>query len=242
MHPDLERLIRLQQLETFAETARRTIAELPERVAALDLRLASARAAVDSAQQRLAANQSARRTAEKELSTQQARLSKYKDQLMEVKTNKEYQAMQKEIEVVQKEIRQLEDRILERMIEADEIAAAVKQAEAGLTVDLAQIEAERQKLEGEARALQAELEKVAARRQALVSEIPASVMATFELLIGRRGTAVVEARDGHCTACHVRLRPQAFNDLRRNDSLMQCDSCQRILYFKEDSSPAPPEK
>ena len=240
MHPDLERLIRLQQLETFTESARRTIAELPERVAALDARLASARGAVEAARQQLAANQSVHRTAEKELSTQQARLSKYKDQLMEVKTNKEYQAMQKEIEVTQKEVRQLEDRILERMIEADEIAAAIKQAESGLVAEQAEVDAERRKLEDEARALQVELEKVATRRQALVGEISAPAMATFELLIERRGTAVVEARDGHCTACHVRLRPQAFNDLRRSDSLMQCDSCQRILYFKEDSSPTPP--
>jgi len=239
MHPDLERLIRLQQLETFTESARRTIAELPERVAALDARLASARGAVEAARQQLAANQSVRRTAEKELSTQQARLSKYKDQLMEVKTNKEYQAMQKEIEVTQKEVRELEDRILEGMIEADEIAAAIKQAESGLVAEQAEVDAERRKLEDEARALQVELEKVATRRQALVGEISAPAMATFELLMGRRGTAVVEARDGHCTACHVRLRPQAFNDLRRNDSLMQCDSCQRILYFNQDSSPAP---
>ena len=240
MHPDLERLIRLQQLETFAESARRTIAELPERVAALDARLASAREAVDSARQQLAANQAVRRTAEKDLSAQGARLSKYKDQLMEVKTNKEYQAMQKEIEVAQKDVRQLEDRILETMIEADEIAAAIKQAESGLVAEQAEVDAERRRLEGEAGTLQAELEKIATTRQTLVSEISAPAIATFELLIGRRGTAVVEARDGHCTACHVRLRPQAFNDLRRNDSLMQCDSCQRILYFKEDSAPTPP--
>jgi predicted nucleic acid-binding Zn-ribbon protein len=242
MHADLERLIRLQHLETFVESARRTIAELPERVASLDARLSSARAAVDSARQRLAENQSARRAAEKELAAQQARLSKFKDQLMEVKTNKEYQAMQKEIEVAQKQVRQLEDRILERMIEADEIAAAVAGAEQGLVAEQGEIDAERRRLEDEARTLQAELERVAVRRQALVSEISAPAMATFELLMGRRGTAVVEARDGHCTACHVRLRPQAYNDLRRNDSLMQCDSCQRILYFDQDSStPAPAE-
>lgn len=242
MHADLERLIRLQHLETFVESARRTIAELPERVASLDARLSSARAAVDSARQRLAENQSARRAAEKELAAQQARLSKFKDQLMEVKTNKEYQAMQKEIEVAQKQVRQLEDRILEKMIEADEIAAAVAGAEQGLVVEQGEIDAERRRLEDEARTLQAELERVAVRRQALVSEISAPAMATFELLMGRRGTAVVEARDGHCTACHVRLRPQAYNDLRRNDSLMQCDSCQRILYFDQDSStPAPAE-
>jgi hypothetical protein len=31
--------------------------------------------------------------------------------------------------------------------------------------------------------------------------------------------------------CHVRLRPQVFNEVRRNEALIQCDSCLRILYF-----------
>jgi hypothetical protein len=47
----------------------------------------------------------------------------------------------------------------------------------------------------------------------------------------RGGVAVAEARDGICTICHVRLRPQVFNTIRRNDEIIQCDSCQRILYF-----------
>ena len=42
---------------------------------------------------------------------------------------------------------------------------------------------------------------------------------------------VAEARDGHCTECHVRLRPQHYNEVRRNDSLIQCESCLRILYY-----------
>jgi predicted nucleic acid-binding Zn-ribbon protein len=45
-----------------------------------------------------------------------------------------------------------------------------------------------------------------------------------------RGSVAAEARDGHCTACHVRLRPQVFNDVRRGDRLIQCESCQRILF------------
>ena len=48
---------------------------------------------------------------------------------------------------------------------------------------------------------------------------------------GRKGVAVAEARDGLCVVCHVRLRPQIFNEVRRNDHLIQCDSCTRILYY-----------
>ena len=39
------------------------------------------------------------------------------------------------------------------------------------------------------------------------------------------GVAVAEARDGICTICHVRLRPQIFNTVRRNEEIIQCDSC-----------------
>ncbi len=47
----------------------------------------------------------------------------------------------------------------------------------------------------------------------------------------RQGIVVAEAKDGICTICHVRLRPQVFNEVRRNEAIIHCDSCQRILYF-----------
>jgi len=55
-----------------------------------------------------------------------------------------------------------------------------------------------------------------------VASIDKGALATFEMVSKRRnGIAVAEARDGICTICHVRLRPQVFNTVRRNDSNMQ---------------------
>ena len=31
--------------------------------------------------------------------------------------------------------------------------------------------------------------------------------------------------------CHVRLRPQVYNMIIKNEEIIQCDHCQRILYF-----------
>jgi hypothetical protein len=55
--------------------------------------------------------------------------------------------------------------------------------------------------------------------------------------------AVAEARNGLCTICHVRLRPQVFNEIRRNETIIQCDSCRRILYFagESDTQPSAPQ-
>lgn len=232
VNSDLEHLIRLQQLETDIDSAHRRVAEIPLVQQALEARLAEHSAVVDSVKQRLAANQAGRRDVEKDVATQQSRLSKYKDQLMEVKTNKEYQAMQHEIATAGDAVRVQEDRILEFMEEAETLGRELKDAEAALKKAQAEIAAERTALDGEAAALQQRVLEMSARRTDVARHLSAAALGLFEHVARqRKGLAIAEARDGHCTVCHVRLRPQVFNEVRRNDSLIQCDSCLRILYF-----------
>lgn len=237
MLPDLGRLIHLQQLETTADNARRKISDHPQRIQALEERLQTAREVLAGAKTRLTEAQNTRRTEEKEVATVQARLAKYKDQLLELKTNREYQAMLHEIETAQTDIRWREDRILETMMEADELGAKVKKAEADLKGVEKEVGAERQALEKEVAALQVELNRTAAAREQLASQIDPGVLAIFEVTAkSRKGVAVAEARNGLCNICHVRLRPQMFNEVRKNESIIQCDSCRRILYFAGDNA------
>jgi len=232
MLADLERLIRLQHLDTFMEDARRRIAGHPASIEALDSRLASATETLADAKRRLEDTHTARRAVEKDLAMVQTRLSKYKDQLMEVKTNREYQAMLKEIEVAQNEVRRLEDLILEHMLAADEGTTQVKEADRRLAEAKKSVAEERQRLEREVVDLEAELERSQAARQEVAAGLPPNVLDIYDTLAkGRRGLALAEAKGGLCTACHVRLRPQMYNEIRRNDTLFQCGSCQRILYF-----------
>jgi predicted nucleic acid-binding Zn-ribbon protein len=237
MHADLERLIRLQQLDFFSENARRRIADHPSLVQGLDTRLASATGALDTAKARLAENQASRRAVEKDLAMINGRLSKFKDQLMEVKTNKEYTAMLKEIEAAQTELRRLEDQLLERMLEADDLAARQKEAEARLTADKGAIAGERKQHEEETVRLQRELEEAVSARERVVAEVSPALFSSYETVRSRRGIAVAEVKGGYCSACHVRLRPQAANELRKQETLFQCESCQRFLYHRPESTP-----
>ena len=238
MLPDLERVITLQRLDSAAQDAQRRIVEEPERIRALDARLEAARQRLASAKERLAENQNVRRSIEKDVAVHQGRLSKFREQAMAVKTNQEYHAVQKEIGFAQTEIKGLEDRILERMLEADELTASVKRADAELAAEQKAVEADRKALIAEMADLRASVERNTAERAALVRAIDPQVLKTFEVVARRRnGVAVAEARDGVCTICHVRLRPQVFNTVRRNDAITQCDSCQRILFFVPATAP-----
>ena len=236
MLPDLDRLIRLQQLESAADEARRKIADHPQRAQTLDERLQVARDGLAGAKARLLDAQNKRRAEEKDVATVQARLAKYKDQLLEVKTNREYTAILHEIDTAQNEVRVGEDRILDTMMESDELMAQVKKMEADLKTVEKDVAAERQVLDREVIELHTELDRTGAARAVLAAEISGPVLATFERVArGRRGLGIAQARDGMCTICHVRLRPQVYNEIRSNEAIIQCDSCQRILFFAGES-------
>jgi predicted nucleic acid-binding Zn-ribbon protein len=232
MHADLERVIALQQLDTKASQARKTLAEAPERERSFDERIAAAKQRLADAKARLAACQESRRAIEKEVAVHQGRLSKYRDQAMAVKTNQEYHAIQHEMSHAQGEIKKYEDQVLERMVEADDLTATIKSAEAALTAEQKTIDADRKRLQAEDAETQQSLDALSADRAKIVEALDKRVLAIYDSAYSRRqGIAVAEARDGICTICHVRLRPQMFNDVRRNEAIVQCDSCQRILYF-----------
>jgi predicted nucleic acid-binding Zn-ribbon protein len=241
LHPDLQHLIHLQELDSAAERHRRRVADIPVMQAALDARLAERTTAVDEVKARTAVSQAARREIEKDLAAVQGRLSKYKNQLMEVKTNKEYQAMQKEMSVAEQEISDFETRMLERMEEADALATELKAAQGALTSAQAEITRERQALESERTTVDDDLKRVSEERARTAALVGGELLALFDRVAhGRRGVAMAEARDGLCTVCHVRLRPQIFNQARRNTDIVQCDSCTRILYFVPVASAATP--
>ena len=232
MNADLERLIALQKLDSAADAARKKMAAEPEHELALDARLEAARQQVAAAKEKVAANKNARAALEKDVAVQQGRLSKFRETAMVVKTNQEFTAVQHEIAFAQTEIKKIEDATLERMMEADELATALKAAETFLAAETKAVDAEHKTGSAAHIEMQAALERIAGERTVLVAGLDKGVLATFERVATKRnGIAVSEARAGVCTICHVRLRPQVFNTVLRNDAILQCDHCNRILYY-----------
>lgn len=232
MSPELERLIRLQEVETRAADAQHRITDAPGKVAQLDAKLTAARDAVTAATQALNDNQSHRRTLEKDQAAVQQRLGKYKEQLMEVKTNHEYHAMQQQIAATTAELGKVEEQILVNMMAADEANATLKNAQTQLTTDEASIRDERAAIETDAQTATAVIAESTAERATLVAAIDRGVLDTFQrVLKGRHGVAMALMVGGLCTACRVRLRPMISDQVKRNSDIVQCDHCQRILYF-----------
>jgi predicted nucleic acid-binding Zn-ribbon protein len=239
--PDLQRLIELQDIESRAAVANKAIADAPSRIAALDALLQAATTSLAAAKQALTDNQNQRRSIDKDLAAAQQRVEKYKEQIMAVKTNEQLHAMQHQMKAVGDEVGQHEERILVSMMAADEITANIKKAEAALKAAQAKVAAERAAIENEVAAHKATIAETTDARQKLITALDnKNVVDTFQRIAKVRGTALARAEGERCTVCQVRLRPAVFTEVRKNDSIVQCDSCNRILYFVPPQAPAAP--
>lgn len=232
MLESLTSLVALQALDTAADAARKKISEVPAAEKALDSAIATAQTAVDEAKTKVNDNGAARRALEKDVAAIDARMAKFEDHKAAVKTNQEFQALNHEIEVAQTGKSALEDQIITLMDEADTLTASLKTAEATLADHQRYADASRKALHADRTTQEAELARLAGERSAATPSIPAAMLTKYDQVAkNRKGIAVAAMVAGHCTACHVRLRPHVEQQVRRNDSIVTCDSCQRILYY-----------
>jgi predicted nucleic acid-binding Zn-ribbon protein len=236
MNPDLEKLVRLHHAEAALKRAESDLAEIPRLRRAVEDRLERDRSHLDAAKAALAGSQKARKEHESVVADLKGKLSKYKGQLMEVKTNKEYTAVLHEIEGVEREIRARDDLTFGEMEKEEGLALEVKREEAGFRAVEADAKKEKAELEARAVALEAEAERLRKDRDAVAASVPEGALALYARVAKQRGTGVAEARGGMCQACHVRMRLQIWVEVKKNDQVFQCESCSRILYYE----PPPP--
>jgi predicted nucleic acid-binding Zn-ribbon protein len=236
MNPDLEKLVRLHHAEAELKRIESALAEIPHLHEEIDGRLARERSRLDAARAALEVSQKARRQNEGSVQDLETKRSKYKGQLMEVKTNKEYTAVLHEIEGVERDIKAREDLILEEMEKAEALALEVKREEADFKGVEADAKREKAELDARSAKLEAEAQRVRGERDAVAASVPEDPLALYTRVAKQRGAAVAEARDGMCQACHVRMRVQIWVEVKKNDQLFQCESCSRVLYYE----PPPP--
>ncbi len=233
MHPELKTVIELQQVDFKIAELTAQVDSLPSQIQTLETQLNDFLHAHEERKQRLSSNQKERREIEGEIQLVREKISKHKDQLYEVKTNEQYRAMLKEIEGEEVNVRKMEDRLLEKMIEAEDLQKRVAEAAAKVESEKARVAAETKRLENERQADIREREEFQTRREQMETGLSESVRSLYERVLRVRHAAVAEVRQGFCSACNVRLRPQAYNEVRTNEVILTCENCDRILYYVE---------
>jgi len=232
-----DKLIRLQDVDIEINAVTTLLDAIPARLESLEIDAKAASEIVTRAKEKLAANQKKRRDLEGEVKAVKEQASKFKRQLNDVKTNKEYTALLKEIEEAQHKTEKIEEEILNEMIGADDIEKEIKAANAKKTADEARIQSEKQAVLAEKTAFEASRAALEKEREAILPEIPPEQIKLYERIARRmKGVALSPIKDDDfCSLCLMRVRPQMLNELMEMKQVILCEACGRILYL-----PAPP--
>ncbi|HET7214123.1 MAG TPA: C4-type zinc ribbon domain-containing protein [Terriglobia bacterium] len=234
MYSDLKTLIDLQHVDQQIADLSSQIETFPSKIQVIEKQLNDFIHAHEERQQHLSTNQKERRDMEGEIQLIRQKISKHKDQLYLVKTNEQYRAMLKEIEGEETKIRSIEDRILEKMIESEDLQKLVKEAEGRLEAEKKRVAREIAELEAAAKAGKEERDHSLRDRQELAAKLNSDILSHYEFVRkGRGGLALAEVRDGKCMGCNVLLRPQLYYNVRAGEGLYECENCARILYSHE---------
>ena len=239
MISELTNLVALQKMDLEIAALEPRLNKIPKEIVALQQEVATERANVKATEDRLNECLKSRRSLEGELQLIEDKTEKYKDQLMQVKSNEEYRAMQKQIQSAKEEESNHEDMILARLEDADRFQEEVKVRSRELKEGLVKVGKLEAELELEATGLRTELEHRCSERREIEKALPQDLLEQYKNISSSRGgIAVAEAKDEHCQECNVRLRPQIFNEIRVGDKIISCDSCTRILYYQPQEQPS----
>ena len=242
MEGQLRLLVKLQELELALKQFEAAIATKPRELDPLLRALDDLRASVAQHRKDLDNLDKQRRQLESAIAQEQANLQRAQRKLLEVKTNKEYAAMLAEIEAFKHKIAEHEDTVLQlmeltevRKQELHELDHRVNEAEQ-------QLAESRRRNEAELSVLQNTLAQRQRTRDETVPQLERPVMELYlRLLHTRKGLAVVGIKSGACQGCFLSLPPQLVQEVRRNDRILTCSHCQRILYWSGEVLQTPSE-
>ncbi len=227
-------LEQLQEIDSEIDSLKRNRNDLDKELDAITGNLVLAKNALAESENRLAELEQAKGELEKNLGMEHENIKRAETNMKEIKTNKEFQAVGREIAAARKQVAELEEEFLDRLSRIEEINAAIAKGNSDF-VELEKNSAERRnQKEKELASISESINAGSERREVIVAQLSASIMKRYEnLRAQRRGQALAVARDGYCLGCNMQLPPQLYNSLFRNDEMLLCPHCQRILILKQ---------
>ena len=235
MREQLELLWELQKIDLGLKSMKEEKDRYPKEMKRLDEKQKVERERVEKDKEKIESLEKTRRQKEGQLASEQEKVKRAEGKMFEVKTNKEYQALLSEIDAIKEANSRMEEEILQVMDEIDELKKDLSKREKDAGVTLEKIETERKKLQEKMARDEKVWDGQVERRKVLSKQIESKLVKLYNTLKEKRqGVGVVSVKHETCQGCFVNVPPQMFIEVQKNNALVRCPHCNRILYWEGD--------
>jgi len=235
LREQLELLWELQKIDLELKSIKEGRDRYPKEMKKLEEKQKIERERIQKEKEKVESLEKTRRQREGQLNLEQEKIKRAEGKMSEVKTNKEYQALLSEIDAVKEANSRMEEEILQVLDEIDELKKDLLKKEKEVGVSLEKIEVERKKLQEKIAHDEKAWNEQMERREVLSKQIESKLFKLYNTLKEKRqGVGVVSAKSETCQGCFVNVPPQMFIEVQKNNILIRCPNCNRILYWEGD--------
>jgi len=233
LREQLELLWELQKIDLDLRAIEDGRSRYPKEIKRLDEKQKIEKEKVQKDRDRIETLEKERRQKERQLNIEQEKIKRAEGRMFEVKTNKEYQAVLTEIEASKEANSREEEEILRLLDEIDVLKKNLSKREKEASVTLEKIETEKkgfqEKMARDDSAWKTHME----RKGVLSREIDQELFKLYNTLKEKRqGVGVAGVKQETCQGCFMNVPPQMFIETQKNNALIRCPHCNRILYWE----------
>jgi len=229
----LELLWELQKIDLGLKYIKEERERYPRKIQKLDEKISIEKERLQTEKEKVNLLEKERREKERHLNVSQEKIKKAEGRMFEVKTNKEYQALLTEIETIRGESGREEEEILQILEEIDELKEDLSKREKEVAILLEKIEAEKKMIQEKMAQDETSWKEQMERREVLSKQIESKLYTLYHTLREKRqGVGVVNVKQETCQGCFVHIPPQMFIEVQKNNEIIRCPNCSRILYFE----------
>ncbi|BBB31912.1 conserved hypothetical protein [Thermotomaculum hydrothermale] len=212
----------------------------PESIRTLETEIKTIEKKLTKTKTELDENKDTQKKREEYLEMCKTNLEKYESDLMEVTNQKDYSAVLNEIDYAKKEIHNTEEELIKLFEEIEKNEKLIDEFTQVLSTKKEELDKALEDFKATNQEQIKRRDELLEVKKKLESEIPLKYLKVFYNIAKKRnGIGVATIENETCSACHMKIRPQKINEIKKHpDSLYYCENCQRILVLipEDDNS------
>jgi predicted nucleic acid-binding Zn-ribbon protein len=228
-------LVKLQKIDTEAQKLQSFLKEIPDRIGVLDERLEKFVRTVEEDENIISELHKKYRTYESDAQMNLGKILKSQEKLRSVKTNKEYQSSLKEIEDIKFKNSNIEDQMLEFLEQIERAEKDLSERKQRYSQIVDDTNREKESIKRDTERCKQKLAQLEADRNVVTDSLDSAILDIFYRVKVKQSDAVAiaEVKDAVCQGCNLNIPPQMYIDLQHRNSLKNCPSCERIIYWED---------
>ena len=227
----LENLLKLQEIDSKIFEIKKVRGALPEEVEDLEDELIGYNTRLDKFKEEIENNNKDIEDLKIKVSEAKKLIKKYKDQQMNVRNNREYDAISKEIELQELDSKLFVKKSGENELKIEQIKEDVKETKKVIKEKTQTLKAKKSDIDVLSDESKGEEKKLETLKNKASKKIESSLLLSYEKLVERQrnGLAVVKVSRNACGGCFNIVPPQRQAEIKEKRKIILCEYCGRIL-------------